>query len=239
MRDSGRRPGEPLWLEPYPDVLVDGLSDCAPGPEARYEPKEAIALAFVAGLQRLPPRQRAALVLRDVLGFPASEVADMLDASEASLNSALQLAREALDRRLAPRARERAPLPRSASEREVVGRFAEAFERGDVDGVVALLTDDALLTMPPEPLEYEGPEAIARVLATAAVTGNLRRVRLVPTRANAQPAFGAYVRDIQTPVARAHGLLVLTLAGDRISAITRFLDSSYFPCFGLPRTIRD
>jgi RNA polymerase sigma-70 factor (TIGR02960 family) len=259
LRDSGRRPpvdparlpppgferpepsrlGEPLWLEPYPDVLVEGLPDAAPGPDARYEAKEAIGLAFVAGLQHLPPRQRAALVLRDVLGFRASEVADMLDASEASVNGALARARDALGERLGPGARERAPLPRSAGEREVVGRFAEAFERGDVDAIVALLTDDAMLTMPPEPLEYLGPEAIGRFFATAAMVGSLGRVRLVPTRANDQPAFGTYVRDIQSPVARAHGLLVLTLRGDRICAITRFLDSSYFPYFGLPRSIRD
>src|SRR6476661_1627125 len=138
--------------------------DDAPGPEARYETKEAVALAFVTGLQHLPPRQRAVLVLRDVLGFRASEVADMLDASDASVTSALQRARATLDARM-PASRERAPLPRSARERELVARFAEAFENGDIDGVVNLLTDDALLTMPPQPLEYQGHEAIGAFLA--------------------------------------------------------------------------
>jgi len=143
LRDSKRRPlearrdlpqptrmSEPLWLEPYPDEMLEGIADLAPGPEARYEAKEAVALAFVSGLQHLPARQRAVLVLRDVLGFQASEVAEMLDGSEASVNSALQRARATLDSRL-PASRERAPLPRSARERELLARFAEAFESGD------------------------------------------------------------------------------------------------------------
>jgi RNA polymerase sigma-70 factor (ECF subfamily) len=234
LRDSRRRPGEPLWLEPYPDVL---LEDSAPGPEARYETRESIGLAFVAGLQHLPPQQRATLVLRDVLGFRAAEVAEILDISEAAVNGLLLRARRALDGRLAPSA-DRAPLPRSPEERALVGRFTDAFEQADIDGVVALLTEDARLTMPPEPLELHGHEAIARFL-TALSFWSPDAVRLVATRANGQPAFGYYVRDPRAGIARAHGLLVLTLAGDRIVALTRFGDNSLIGRFGLPRTLRD
>jgi RNA polymerase sigma-70 factor (TIGR02960 family) len=219
---------EPVWLEPYPDAL---LAD----PEARYEAREAIGLAFIAALQRLPPGQRAVLVLRDVLGFRAVEVADMLDVTEASVTSALHRARTALE----PLPVEQAPLPDSSPERALVARFTEAFEGGDVAGVVALLTDDALLTMPPEPLEYQGPAAIAGFLSTVPAGGRLDQFRLITTRANGQPAFGCYLRDAHAPVAHAYGLMVLTLRGDRIGAITGFPDTSVFPHFGLPRTLRD
>ena len=235
---SPTRMSEPLWLEPYPDVLIEGVADDAPGPEARYETKEAVALAFVSGLQHLPPRQRAVLVLRDVLGFRAAEVADMLDVSEASVNRAPPRARGTHDARL-PAARERAPLPRSASERALLASFAEAFEDGDIGRVVQLLTDDALLTMPPQPLEYQGHEAIAAFLDDRYATHRGRRVRLVPTRANSQPAFGHYIDDAQAPIGRYYGIIVLTLEGDRISAITRFGDSGFLPAFGLPRVLRD
>jgi RNA polymerase sigma-70 factor (ECF subfamily) len=251
LRDSERRPletrtdlpaptriGEPLWLEPYPDVMLEGIEDAAPGPEARFETKEAVALAFVAGLQHLPPRQRAVLVLRDVLGFQASEVASMIDSSEASVNSALQRARATLESRL-PASRERAPLPRSARERELLAQFAEAFEAGDIDAVVALLTDDALLTMPPEPLEYQGHAAIEAFLRDRFGTTAGRHVRLVPTRANDQPAFGHYLPDPHAPINRFCGVLVLTLEGDKISALTRFGDTGILPHFGLPRTLRN
>src|SRR5262249_38638666 len=137
---------EPVWLDPYPDVLLEGLADSAHGPEARYETREAVGLAFVAALQHLPPRQRAALVLRDVLGFHNAEVAERLDSSEASVKGARQRARAPLDDRTSAGGRERAPLPRSARERELVGRFAAALEQGDTDVVVSLLTDDAWLT---------------------------------------------------------------------------------------------
>jgi RNA polymerase sigma-70 factor (ECF subfamily) len=255
LRDSARRPqrygpgaalpfeppeptrfGEPLWLEPYPDTLLDELPDAAAGPATRYETKEAVGLAFVSGLQKLPPRQRAVLVLRDVLGFQAAEVAAMLETSEASANSALQRARATLDQRV-PADRTKAPMPRSAQERELVARFAEAFERSDVDAVIALLTDDALVTMPPEPHEYQGTDAIARFLHGRIAGRAGRRVRLIPTRANGQPAFGHYLEDPHAPVGRTAGVLVLTLEGDRIAAITRFGDTGVLPLFGLPRTI--
>jgi RNA polymerase sigma-70 factor (ECF subfamily) len=230
------RYGEATWLEPFPDVLLDGVPDEAPGPEARYEIREAIALAFIVGLQHLPPHQRAVLVLRDVLGFRAGEVAEMLDTSEASVNSLLRRARGALESRLPATGRERAPLPRSRRENETVSRFADAIQTGDVDGVVALLTDDAWLTMPPEPYEYQGPTAIGAFLYDR----NVRRGTplLVPTRANTQPAFGVYFPTSQTEIARPYALLVLTLEGQRISAIAWFGGNSVFPHFGLPRILR-
>jgi RNA polymerase sigma-70 factor (ECF subfamily) len=245
LRDSGRRPqapepqrAEPVWLQPYPDVLLDTVIDPAPSPEARYESRESISLAFVAGLQHLPAQQRAILVLRDVLGFRAAETAEMLDTSEAAVNSTLQRARSAFETRLPASDRERAALPASRRERELAGRFAEAFQGGDIDGIVALLTKDASFTMPPETLEVLGPKAIGRFFATVPAGGDLERFRLVPTRANGQPAFGFYLRDRQCPIARASGIIVLTLEGDRIAAITTFHDTSVFPQFGLPRTLR-
>jgi RNA polymerase sigma-70 factor (ECF subfamily) len=254
LRDTGRRPAaaaryqwsdpppeptrraEPLWLQPYPDVLLDDLPDTAPGPEARYETREALALAFVAGLQRLPPRQRAVLVLRDVLGYRAAEAADMLGVSEVSVNSTLQRARATLAAQQPAAGRDAAPAPRSARERGLVGRFADAFEAADTERLVALLTEDAWLTMPPEPLEYQGRAAIAEFFQTRP-HWKTRVTRLVPTRANNQPAFGYYRTDLDVPVAHAHGLIVLTLAGDKICAITRIGDNSLFPRFGLQRTL--
>jgi len=230
------RRAEPVWLEPYPDVLLEGIPDEAPGPEARYETKEAVALAFIAGLQHLPPQQRAVLVLRDVLGFRAEEAAEMLDATSASVNSLLRRAREAFESRLPAAGRERAPLPNSKVERDVLGSLADAVEAGDIDAMVALLTDDAWLTMPPEPWEYQGPTAIGVFLRDREVSR--ARLRLVPTRANGQPAFGCYLPSAQTQIARVYALFVLTLEGDRVSAITWFVDSSFFPHFGLPRTLR-
>jgi RNA polymerase sigma-70 factor (TIGR02960 family) len=241
LRDNSRRPQaepirtvEPTWLEPYPDVLLDDLADADPGPDARYETKEAVTLAFVAALQHLPPSQRAVLVLRDVLGYRAAEVAAMLAVTETSVNSTLQRARATLDARLPDRGR--APLPRSARESELVQRYAEAFEQGDVDRLVALLTDDAMVTMPPQPLEVHGPIAIARFFREREWWGE-GRMRLIPTRANGQPAFGVYLRDPHAPVIRAHGIVVLTLDGDGISQITRFGDTSLFARFGLPRML--
>jgi RNA polymerase sigma-70 factor (TIGR02960 family) len=228
---------EPVWLEPYPDILLEGIPDEAPGPEARYETKEAIALAFIVGLQHLPPQQRAVLVLRDVLGYRAGEVAEMLETSEASVNSRLRRARAAFESRVPATGRERAPLPNSKLERDIVGRFAETVENGDIDGMVTLLTDDAWLTMPPLPHEYQGRNAISAFLRGAEERRGAP-LGLVPTRANTQPAFGSYLSVPETDVARAFSLFVLTLEGDQISAITWFADSSVFPQFGLPRLLR-
>jgi RNA polymerase sigma-70 factor (ECF subfamily) len=228
------RRSEPLWLQPYPDVLLEGLPDSAPGPAARYETREATALAFVAGLQRLPPLQRTALVLRDVLGYSAAESASILETTEASVKGALQRARAALAKQRIDPAR--APLPDSPQERELVGLFVEAFESGDTKAVVALLADDAWLTMPPYPFEYQGKEAIRLFLEHRARVRDPRR-RVVPTRANGQPAFGVYVDDRYARIARPWGLVVLTLDAEKISAITFFSDLSVLGHFGLPRTL--
>jgi RNA polymerase sigma-70 factor (ECF subfamily) len=233
------RSGEPLWLEPYPDALLADLPDAAPGPEARYEARESVSLAFVAALQHLPPRQRAALVLRDVLGFRAQETADMLGGTLDAANNLLKRARATMATRLPSGGRDQAPLPGSAREHRVTARFADAFERGDVAAVVVLLTDDAWLTMPPLPLEYQGPDLIGRFMSTVSFRPDARRSRLIPTRANGQPAFGRYLRDPHAPVSHAHGLIVLTLEGDRISTITGFTDNSHLARFGLPRTLPD
>lgn len=230
---------EPIWLEPYPDDLLEGVLDRAQEPDARYETREAVGLAFIAALQRLAPRQRAVLVLRDVLGFRAAETAEMLGVTEASANGALRRARAALEAGSTAGALDRMPLPDSATERDLVARFTRAFEGGDIDGVVALLTEDASLTMPPTPLEYVGASAIAGFFSTVPAGGRLDRFRLIPTRANGQPAFGGYMRDAQAPVAHAYGLMVLTLRGDRVAAITGFPDTAVFAQFGLPRTLRE
>ena len=239
-RHASKRLTEPPWLEPYPDVLLEGIADLSPGPDARYETKEAVALAFIIFLQHLAPHQRVVLVLRDVLGFAASEVATMLDTSEASVNSALQRARAMLESRtrLGADALERAPLPGSAVERELLRQFADAFEDGNAERIVALLTDEALLTMPPEPGECHGKEAISAYMHNLfSLTGG-RPTRLVPTRANGQPAFGRYIGEPHTTIVRFNCLLVLTLDGGQISRLTRFADTGILPAFGLPRVLR-
>jgi RNA polymerase sigma-70 factor (TIGR02960 family) len=227
-------PGEVIWLEPYPDVLLDELPDQTPGPEAQYEAREAISLAFVSALQLLPPRQRAVLILRDVLGFRSKEVAATLESSEESVSSALRHARAALRRRLPPPA-EPPPAPNSPAERELVERLTRAYQIGDVDAVVAMLTDDVVLTTPLAPGSYEGRGVAGHFLRSVTFRDG-RTYRLTSTRANGQPAFGLYVRDPVTDVAHANGMLVLTLAGRRISAMTRF-DNGVLPLFGLPRTV--
>ena len=187
----------------------------------------------------MPPTQRAVLVLRDVLGYRAAEVAEMLDTTRGRRsNSALQRARAAVDALPAATATAR-PLPRSRASASCVGRFADAFEGGDVDAVVALLTDDAVADHAAGAARVPGPGGDRRVPLDRAAGGRLERFRLVPTRANGQPAFGFYITDPQCPVARAVGVMVLTLEGDRVAAITAFHDTGVFPYFGLPRTLRD
>jgi len=228
------RLGEVVWLQPFPDALLEGAIDAPLGPEARYEQTEAISLAFVTALQVLPPRQLAVLILRDVLGFHANEVADMLDTTVESVNSALKRARASLQRRLPPTAeREPAPASDSPSEDAIVAKFVTAWESADLDALVALLTDDVFVSMPPMPFEYEGRDVAARFCASIFRSG--RRFDLVPTRANGQPAFGAYLRA-PTGIRHGTGLYVLTLTGDRICAMTRF-DNSVLPWFGLPRSL--
>lgn len=227
---------EPAWLEPYPDAWLKDVPASAPGPEARYGSREAIEVAFVVALQQLSALERAALVLKDVLGFRAAETAELLDTSDASVNSALQRARAKLERHRSRSTHLDSPPPDSPAEREIVGRFAQAFESGDVGAVVALLSDDARLTMPPEPIEYQGRGAIHAFFTTVPAGGALERFTLVPTRANGQPAFGCYLRMPEGP-ARAYGLMVLTVAEGQVTAITGFLDTSVFAHFGLPRAL--
>ena len=230
------RLGEVVWLEPYPDVLLDGAIDVLLGPEARYEQTEAISLAFVTVLQVLPARQRAVLILRDVLGYRADAVADVLDSTVDSVNSALRRARATLRRRLPPTGeRQPPPAPDSPAEQALVAKLAHAYQFGDVDALVALLTDDVLLSMPPIPLEYQGRDAVAGFFASVL---RHRRYDLVPTRANCQPAFGTYLRAATGGVRRGTGLDVVTLTGDRICTITHF-DNSVLPSFGLPRSLPD
>jgi len=216
---------EPLWLDPYPD---DALPDPAPGPEARYEQREATQLAFVAGLQLLPERQRAALVLRDVLGFRTEEVAAMLEVTPQSVKGALARARTSLQERV-PR-RESAPVPQSPSEWELVVRFSDAMETGDTASLVALLTEDVRLTMPPLPLEYIGHAAIGAFLdSRAEARGGPLQAR--PTRANGHPAFGCYLHG------QGCGMLALTIVGEHVAELTFFFDRSLVDWFGLPRCI--
>ena len=228
------RLGEVVWLEPFPDALLgDGGIEPELSPEARHEQGETMSLAFVAALQALPSRQLAVLVLRDVLGFQASEVAEMLDTTTESVNSSLKRARAGIRSHAPATDRDQAPAPDSPAEQALVARFVSAYESGDVDALVALLTDDIFVSMPPIPLEYQGLEVVERLFAGIFQSG--RRVDLVPTRANGQPAFGAYLRS-PTGIRHGAGFFVLTLAGERICTFTRF-ENSVFPWFGLPRSL--
>jgi RNA polymerase sigma-70 factor (TIGR02960 family) len=230
------RLGEVVWLQPFPDALLEGATGGPPGPEARYEQNESISLAFVTALQVLPPRQLAVLVLRDVLGFQAGEVAGLLDSTVESVTSALKRARASLQRRqLATAAREPPPAAGSPAEGAIVAKFVRAWESADLDALVGLLTGDVFMSMPPVPFEYQGRDAVARFCA--GLFGAGRRFDLVPARANGQPAFGAYLRA-RGGIRHGTGLYVLTLTGDRIGALTRF-DTSVLPWFGLPRSLPD
>ncbi len=230
------RAGEVVWLEPYPDILLDGLPDDSPGPDARYETRESVSLAFITVLQLLPPRQRVALVLRDVLGYRASEAAEMIDATEASVESALKRARVALhDRLVATKDREPPPAPNSVAEQEIVARVTAAFETGRVDELLALLTEDVSVTMPPIPGELEGREDAGLYFARTLFRPG-PSMRIVPTRANGQPALASYVRDPQTGLYHASGIAVLTLSGRLISAVTTF-GKDVLPSFGFPRVL--
>ena len=249
LRSSSRRPvsaaplpvpppeptrlGEVLWLQPYPDALLDGLSDQAPGPEARYESREAISLAFVTAVQLLPPNQRAVLLLRDVLGYRASETAELLGLTKDAVTSALKRARATMDE-----AHSLAPPPHTPSgpeERELHDRFVTAFTELDVEAIVALMTDDAWVRMPPLPFEYRGIAAVHRFFT--AIDSHRRRIaRMVPVRANGQPAWGEYVRDPVTGGLHLVGIVVIGVAGDRICEITHF-ETAIAAYFGLPRTL--
>jgi RNA polymerase sigma-70 factor (ECF subfamily) len=230
--------GDPPWLEPYPDVLLDHLVDQRPGPDVRYETTEAISLAFITALQLLPPRQRATLVLRDVLGYHAAEVAQMLDTTQEGISSALKRARATVDTYLtssssAGTTRNTARELDTAAENRLVARLTDALERADLDAMIELLVTDVRISMPPAMLEYRGIESAQRFLAAATFRPG-RAYRVVATRANGQPALGLYLADADTY--RAYALLVITTAGDHITAITGFT-ANVMMRFGLPRTL--
>jgi RNA polymerase sigma-70 factor (ECF subfamily) len=238
---SNQRPepepaGEIAWLEPYPDLGLDGLVDNAPGPEARYEMREAVQLAFVAAIQHLPPRQRAVLLLCDVMGWSADETARLLDASQASVNSALQRSRATLAR-VYPNGRpERASAP-DAGQRALLDRYVKAWEGRDLDGFVALLREDAVYSMPPWRDWYLGRAAVRAFFDWAwQFYGGFR---LVPTAANRQPAFAAYSREKTDPQWRAHSIQLVSLSGGAIAALTLFKDPRHFAAFGLPPVLVD
>ncbi len=230
-------PGEPLvesvWLEPYPDDAL-GLQAGLASPEARYEQREGVELAFIAALQHLPARQRAGLILRDVLGFSARETAQALETTPVSVDSALQRAHRTVDQRL-PEQSQQATLRflGDAALRDVVDRYVAAWERGDVEAVAAMLADDARMTMPPLPTWYGGREAVAAFLTGRPLSG-VNRSRLIPIRANGQLAFGAYTWTEARGCFTPHGLNLLTLRGAQIEEITAFLVPGTFRHFGLP-----
>ena len=242
LRSASRRPmrdnqdprvNEVTWLEPYPDLLLEGLPDRRPGPEARYEATEAISLAFITALQLLPPRQRAALILCDVLGYGAGEAADMLATTYAAVASSLKHARATIARN-ASAGTDPPPAPDSAAERELIRRLTTAYTAGDLDGMLALLTEDVRLSMPPHPFEYQGRAVAADGLGRLFAQGD--HYRLIETRANGQPALAVYRTDPHADIQHANGLLVVTLAGARISAMTLF-PPDVLRGFGLPRTL--
>ena len=234
----GKPATEIAWLEPYPDAALPDVADDAPGPEARYEMHESVQLAFVAAIQQLPPRQRAVLLLRDVLGWSANEAAELLDSTVASVNSALQRARASIEAR-APRT----DIPESdiddAKQQDLLGRYIKAWEASDIESLVTLLREDAVLSMPPWPQWYRGRDAIRRFLKWGMREG--RRFRLVATRANGQLAFGQYMWQAEHAAAtfEAHALIVLTFDGNAISALTIFVDRQLVTKFGLPEAVAD
>lgn len=227
--------GEPIWLEPFPDAQL-GLAGPA-GPGARYERREAVELAFVAALQHLPARQRAVLIMRDVLGFSARETAEALDTTPVSVDSALQRAHKAVDERMPTRSQQSTLRALGDSELgELVGRFADAWERNDVDGVVALLAEDARMTMPPQPSWYQGRDAVASFLGRYPLAPE-KNFRLLPAAVNGQPTLAGYIWDAQTSSFEAESIVVLTLRADRIEEITAFRTPELFPRFGLAERI--
>jgi RNA polymerase sigma-70 factor, ECF subfamily len=245
--DPREGPGTPLvesvWVEPYPDEVI-GVEDGLAAPEARYERRESIELAFIAALQHLPARQRAALILRDVLGFSARETAESLDTTVASANSALQRARRAAGERL-PAESQQAALRALGEERlrEIVEGYVEAWEQGDVEAIVAMLAEEVVVAMPPMPTWFSGRDAFATFLRDYAFAGRWtgsrfetggRRVRLLPTRASGQVALGAYGWDEGRGAYLPYALQVLALQGDRIADITGFVTPAALPAVGLP-----
>jgi RNA polymerase sigma-70 factor (ECF subfamily) len=232
---EARRRSRPVPTEgdvirsPYPDRLLDELPSDVGSPAARYDLQESVRLAFLAAIQQLSPRQRAVLILRDVLGFSAAEVATSLQTSPASVHSALRRARAALARRPA-----RAVAPSTEDERKLVTRFVAAWERVDIDGLVDLLAEDCVMAMPPFPELYRGRAALRQFFSTVPAEGRLEEIRLVRTRANRQPALAAYFRDPESGVYRGYGVMVFDVEGGEIAEIVGFAFAELMPVFGLP-----
>lgn len=234
---TGPLEGEPAydvaWLEPYPDAVLPDIADVAPGPDARYEMRESVQLAFVAAVQQLPARQRAVLLLRDVLGFSAAETAQLLESTVISTNSALQRARLSLDRKT--RSAERTP---ANVEKQLADRYIATWEASDIDGFVALLKEDAVLRMPPWRQWYRGPVAIRTFFNYMRQPPQPGAARVLPTRANGQPAFAHYQLADDASEFRAHTIQVVTIDGERVAVLTAFVRSvTLFSRFGLPLTL--
>jgi RNA polymerase sigma-70 factor, ECF subfamily len=232
--------GEPLtesiWLEPYPDAQL-GVEASMLGPDARYEQRESIELAFAAAFQHLPARQRAVLILRDVLGFSARETAETLEMTPVSVDSALQRAHKSIEQRVAAQTQQATLRALGDRElRQIVNRFADAWQRNDVDAVVAMLADEARMAMPPWPSWYRGHDAIATFLSSWPLSIR-KRWQLLQTGANGQPAVAGYLWDEQTTAYRAETIIVLTFQGARIEEITAFRSPEFFPHFGLPEQL--
>jgi RNA polymerase sigma-70 factor (TIGR02960 family) len=226
--------GEVPWLQPFPDVLLAGLPDDQPGPEARYESREAITLAFITAMQRLPPRPRAVLILRDVLGYPAGTAAELMSMSVDGVNNALKRARATLgDRGTATRDQ---LVTSSSDEAELLRRFVDAFVAFDVDAIVGLMSDDVWVRMPPASFEYHGREAARRFFSAVAARRRPTAL-LVPTRANTHPAWGDYRSDPITGLLHLTGIEVIAISGGLITELTRF-EGTVAPWFGLPRTLK-
>src|ERR671931_1214286 len=224
---------EPIWLEPYPDEML-GLEDALAGPDARYEQRESVELAFIAALQHLPARQRAVLILRDVLGFSAREAAEVLETSPASIYSLLQRAHRAVDECLPERSQQ--AMLRSLDDqdlRELVDRVVDAFERADVDAVVEMLATDGAFTMPPRPTWFRGREAVGAFLADHVLAPDMRW-RVVPTRANGQLAFGNYRWDDEREIFEPRSMTVFTLGAQGVDEMTTFIGPELLARFRLP-----
>jgi RNA polymerase sigma-70 factor (ECF subfamily) len=236
----GRAVPEEAAVSPYPDRLLAEPAAVQPGPDVLLERGETVELAFVAAVQLLPARQRAVLLLRDVLDFSAGEVAGLLGTSVAAVNSALQRARSTVERE---RHEARVARPHSPAsdqvEQELSRRFADTWRAADIAGLVRLLADDALLTMPPEPRRVVGRDAIRAFLSTVPTRGRFGSFRVVETRANGQPALALYLGETPGGVAHAHALLVLSIQEDTIVSLCRFGDPSLFARFGLPSSLEE
>ena len=226
--------GEIGYLQPYPDQLLDQLTDDGADPAAIAERRESVALAFITALQRLPARQRAALILRDVLAWNAAEAAALLDISVPAVNSAVQRARAALSG-TSPAATVAARMRLDDHQRQVLDRFIDAWQRCDIDALAALLREDVVLSMPPVLTTIAGRAQVAGFFATVPAGGRLDTIRLVRTRANGHPALAAYLPD-QSARCHGYGIMVFTITGDGIATITGFPSPDLFEKFGLPPT---